>query len=83
MTLWNFPCSKRIVLNLLIFSSSLVEYANEANRIAHYAENLYKLGTRLELSESRFVQYGQSDRTPISLVKRKRLNSVGSLGEQP
>ena len=30
---------------------SSVEYANEANRIAHSAENLYKLGTRLELSD--------------------------------
>ena len=28
---------------------NFVEYANEANRIAHSAENLYKLGTRLEL----------------------------------
>ena len=37
-----------------------VEYANEANRTAHYAENPYKLGTRLELSDPRFVQYGQS-----------------------
>ena len=30
-----------------------VEYANVANRIAYSAENLYKLGTRLELSQSR------------------------------
>ena len=43
-----------------------VEYANEANRTAHYAENPYKLGTRLELSDPRFVQYGQSGRAPIS-----------------
>ena len=34
----------------------LVEYANEANRIAHYAENLYKLDNRLELSDPRYVR---------------------------
>ena len=37
-------CAIVIILN--------VEYANEANRFAHSAENLYKLGTRLELSRS-------------------------------
>ena len=30
----------------------VVEYANEANRIAHYAENLYKLGNSPRARES-------------------------------
>ena len=52
--------------NLELIFSIFVEYANEANRIAHYAENPYKLGTRLELSDPRYVQYGLSGRAPIS-----------------
>ena len=43
-----------------------VEYANEANRIAHSAENLYKLGIRLELSDPRYLQYSLIGRAPIS-----------------
>ena len=60
-----------IALIWVVITNESVEYANEANRIAHYAENSYKLGTRLELSESRFIQYGQSGRAPISHTSQR------------
>ena len=66
---------RTIVLSSLVtmeLCNNYVEYANEANRIAHYAENLYKLGTRLELSDPKYEQYGLSGRAPISHTSHTR-----------
>ena len=50
----------------LFTSYAIVVYANEASRISHSAGDPHKLGTRLELSDPRYVQYGLSGRAPIS-----------------